>query len=263
VVRTSFVLFTVLAIGAAIVEYYLAATRELQRLNHELERRITEKSEEIKATYARVEEAKHEWALTSERQRILADMHDGVGASLVGLLRHVQSGRADRASIEQRVQEALQEMRLAVDALQPREGDLASVLGNLRYRLDDMIRSSGVILAWEVEELPEVEALTPSAVFCVQRILLEAITNTLKHAGAQRLRVTARTCAMDIEIRVSDDGSGFDPSRHAAGLGLANMRARAQRIGARITIQSSPATGTEVTVHYPRVPAARVLTRAA
>ncbi len=263
VVRASFVLFTVLAIGAAIVEYFLAATRELQRLNAELERRIAQKSEEIKATFARVEEAKHEWALTSERQRILADMHDGVGASLVGLLRHVQSGRADRASIEQRVQEALQEMRLAVDALQPREGDLAAVLGNLRFRLDDMIRSSGVTLAWEVEELPEVEELTPSAVFCVQRILLEAITNALKHARAQRLRVTARTCGEDVKICIGDDGSGFDLSCHAAGLGLANMRARAQRIGARITIQSNPDSGTEVTVHYPRAPAGRVVPRAA
>lgn len=263
VVRTSFILFTILAIGAAIVEHYMEATRELQRLNAELERRLGEKSEEIKATYSRVEEAKQEWALMSERQRILADMHDGVGASLIGLLRHVQCGDADRASIEQRVQEALQEMRLAVDALQPREGDLAAVLGSLRYRLDDMIRSAGVTLAWEVDELPEVEELKPSAVFCVQRILLEAITNTLKHARAQRLRVSARACGADVEIRVDDDGGGFDPSRHAAGLGLANMRARAQRIGARITIQSSPGSGTEVTLRFPRAPAGRAMPRAA
>ena len=262
-VRATFVLFAILAVSAAIVEYYVAATRELQRLNVELERRIAEKSEEIKATYARVEEAKHEWALLSERQRILADMHDGVGASLVGLLRHVQNGRADRASIEQRVQDALREMRLAVDALQSREGDLAAVLGNLRYRLDDMIRSSGVTLEWEVEELPEVEELKPTAVFCLQRILLETITNTLKHARAQRLRVTARARGTDIEIRIDDDGDGFDPSCHAGGLGLANIRARAQRIGARITIQSSPGSGTGVTVHYPCAPAGRAMPRAA
>ena len=263
VARTMFVLFAILAVSAAIVEYYVAATRELQRLNAELERRIAQKSEETRATYARVEEAKHEWALMSERQRILADMHDGVGASLVGLLRHVQTGGADRASIEQRVQEALQEMRLAVDALQPREGDLAAVLGSLRYRLDDMIRSSGVTLAWDVEELPEVEELTPTAVFCVQRILLEAITNTLKHARAQQLRVTARTCGSAVGICIGDDGRGFDPSCHAAGRGLANMRARAQRIGAQITIQSSRGSGTEVTVLFPRTPAGRPMPVAA
>ena len=126
-----------------------------------------------------------------------------------------------------------------------------------------MIRSSGVTLAWNVDELPEVAELTPTAVFCVQRILLEAITNTLKHARAQQLRVTARTCGPDVEICIGDDGSGFDPSCHAAGRGLANMRARAQRIGARITIQSSRGSGTEVTVLFPRAPAGRPMPRAA
>jgi hypothetical protein len=252
VVRAAFVLFTILAAGAAIIEHYMAATCELQRLNAELERRIAEKSEQIKSTYARVEEAKREWAQVSERQRILADMHDGVGASLVGLLQHVQSGGADRSSIERRVQEVLQEMRIAIDALQPRGGDLAAVLGALRYRLDDIIRSSGVRLVWEVEELPEVGDLKPSTVFALQRIVLEAIANALKHSGSQLLRLSARACNGEVEVRIEDDGRGFDPSQAAAGLGLASMRARAQRIGARLRIQSHPGSGTTVKLSLPR-----------
>ena len=252
VVRAAFVLFTIFAAGAAVIEYFMAATCELQRLNSELERRIAEKSEEIKSTYARVEEAKREWTLVSERQRILADMHDGVGASLVGLLRHVQSGSADSASIERRVQEVLQEMRIAVDALQPRDGDLAAVLGALRYRLDDIIRSSGVRLAWDVDELPEVGELKPSTVFALQRIVLEAITNALKHSGAQLLRLGARACNGEVEVRIEDNGRGFDTSRHASGQGLVNMRVRAQRIGARFRIQSHPGNGTSVTLSLPR-----------
>jgi hypothetical protein len=255
VLRAAFVLFTIFAAGAAIIEYFMAATCELQRLNSELERRIAEKSEEIRSTYARVEEAQREWALVSERQRILADMHDGVGASLVGLLRHVQSGSADHASIERRVQEVLQEMRIAVDALQPRDGDLAAVLGALRYRLDDIIRSSGVRLAWEVEELPEVGELKPSSVFALQRIVLEAITNALKHSGAQLLRLSARACNGEVEVRIEDDGRGFDTSRNIAGLGLVNMRARAQRIGARLRVLSHPGRGTSIRLSLPRAPA--------
>jgi len=255
VLRAAFVLFTVLAAGAAIIEHYMVATSELQRLNAELERRIAEKSEEIRSTYARIEEAKREWAQMSERQRILADLHDGVGASLVGLLRHVQSGSADPASIERRVQEVLQEMRIAVDALQPRDGDLAAVLGALRYRLDDIIRSSGVRLAWEVEQLPEVGDLKPSTVFAVQRILFEAITNALKHSGARLLRLGARACNGEVEICVEDDGRGFSFSRQSAGLGLANMRARAQRIGARLSIKTHPGYGTTVKLSLPRIQA--------
>lgn len=263
VLRATFVLFTIFAAGAAVIEHYMAATSELQRLNSELERRIAEKSEEIKITYARVEEAKREWTLVSERQRILADMHDGVGASLVGLLRHVQSGSADHASTERRVQEVLQEMRIAMDALQPRDGDLAAVLGALRYRLDDIIRSSGVHLAWEVDELPEVGELKPCTVFALQRIVLEAITNALKHSGAQLLRLSARACNGEVEVRIEDDGRGFDTSRYAAGLGLVNMRARAQRIGARLRILSHPGRGTSVRLSLPRVRAVSTVAEAA
>jgi signal transduction histidine kinase len=263
VVRAAFVLFTILAAGAAIIEYYMAATCELQRLNTELERRLAEKSEEIRSTYARVEEAKREWAQVSERQRILADMHDGVGASLVGLLRHVQSGAADRASIERRVQEVLQEMRIAIDALQPRDGDLAAVLGALRYRLDDIIRASGVHLVWDVEELPELGDLKPSTVFALQRIVLEAIANALKHSGARLLRLSARACNDEVVVRIEDDGRGFDTTRHAAGLGLANMRARARRIGARLKIQSHPGKGTTVKLCLPRGQAYGIVPEAA
>lgn len=263
ILQAAFVLFTILAAGAAVIEHFMAATSELQRLNSELERRIAEKSEEIKATYARVEEAKREWTQVSERQRILADLHDGVGASLVGLLRHVQSGEADRTSIEKCVQEVLQEMRIAIDALQPRDGDLAAVLGALRYRLDHIIRSSGVRLAWEVEELPDVVELKPSTVFALQRIVLEAITNALKHSGAKVLRVSARACNGEVEVCIQDDGRGFDTSCYAAGLGLASMRARALRIGARLRIQSHPGKGTIIKLYLPRAPAAGTVSQAA
>ena len=60
-------------------------------------------------------------SIALERQRTLADLRDGVGASLIGLLRHVQSGQADRDSMERRVREALREMRIAIDAWWPHE----------------------------------------------------------------------------------------------------------------------------------------------
>jgi signal transduction histidine kinase len=242
------------ALGTAIFERHVLAIWSTERANRELERRVAEKAREIEANHARMRVAEREQMLSVERQRILADMHDGLGASLISLLRHVQSGRVDRGSIEQRVQEALQEMRIAVDALQPREGNLAAVLGSLRYRLDELIRSAGVRLQWEVDELPDVNELKPTMVFSLQRILLEAITNALKHSGARLLKVQAR--AQDdgtIEIRVVDDGRGFDPSQSAEGLGLANMRARAAKLGARLEVHARPGAGTTVRLSIPQV----------
>jgi len=242
-----------LAIGAAIFERHVAAIWRMQQTNVELERRVAEKALEIESNHVRMQEAMREQALARERQRILADMHDGLGASLIGLLRHVQSGNADRPGIERRAQEALQELRIAVDALQPHEGDLASVLGSLRYRLDDMIRASGVTLEWQVEELPAIEGMKPSTVFALQRIVLEAITNALKHSGAPIIRLTATAPSADgIEIRIQDNGRGFDPSHSSQGLGLTNIRARANGIGARLDLQSKVGHGTTITLALPR-----------
>jgi signal transduction histidine kinase len=252
-IRVFFVLITVLAAGVAVVEHYVAKTRELEHMNTELERRVAEKAREIERDHARLDEAKRERALICERQRILADIHDGMGASLVGLLRYVQSGKTDSKELEHRVRTALQEMRIAIDALEPAEGDLAAVLGTLRYRLEPLMASTGVRFAWDVAELPCVEALDSSAVFAIQRIVLEAIANALKHSNARQIRLTLRALnAESVEIRIEDDGGGFDVGRPAAGLGLSNMRARAQRLGAQVSFLSQSGRGTTVSLTLPR-----------
>jgi len=240
------------ALGAVIFDRHVAALWRVERSKEELEQRVAENTREIEAYHARLLEARRTEVLANERQRILADMHDGVGASLLGLLRHVQSGTTDRAGLEQRVQEVLQEMRIAIDALEPRDGDLAAVLGSLRYRLDRLIGASGVTLVWRVEDLPEIAGLDPAAVFSIQRILLEAITNAVRHAGAATLTVSAQTDpGGGIEIVVEDDGAGFDPAGATAGRGLGNMHARAARLGGTLTLSAARGRGTRVSLLLP------------
>ncbi|MGH8633935.1 MAG: ATP-binding protein [Burkholderiales bacterium] len=253
VIRHFHVPWMLLAIGAAIFERHVVAVWRMQRSNLELERRVAEKAREIEANHARVEEAAREQTLARERSRILADMHDGLGASLVALLRYVQSERLD-AHVEQRVKEALQELRISIDALEPSAGDVGAVLGNLRYRLEPLLQPSGVQIEWEVAELPQIRALEPTAVFALQRIVLEAVANALKHSRATRVRLSAQAAANGgVEIRIEDDGRGFDPSQPATGLGLTNMRARAARIGVQLEISSRTGSGTMVRLLIPRL----------
>lgn len=242
-----------LAIGAAIFERHVLAVWRIEQTNADLERRVAEKTRDIKAYHTEREEVLRQRALANERARIVTDMHDGLGASLVGLLRYVQSKQAD-PHIEQRVKEALQELRIAIDALEPSEGDLSTVLGNLRYRLEPLLEPVGIHLEWDVQELPRIEGLEPSAVFALQRIVLEAVANALKHSGARLIRLSAS--AVDdgsVKIRIEDDGLGFDPGQPTAGLGLTNMRARAGRIGTRFEIASQPGKGTVVSLSLPHV----------
>jgi signal transduction histidine kinase len=250
-VRHYHVPLMLLAIGALIFERHVLAVRRTEQANVELEHAVMERTREIEANYGRMEEAARTQALARQRQRILADLHDGLGASLMGLLQRVQTGPGEHAGIEARVREALIEMKVAVDALKPHEGDLNSVLGNLRQRLNEMIQT-GLRLVWEVEELPPVTGLRPTTVFELQRIVLEAITNVLKHSGASEIRFSAHASTDSrIEIRISDNGHGFDSSLATVGLGLANMRTRALRIGATLDIRRPPYGGTVVNLTLP------------
>jgi signal transduction histidine kinase len=252
VLRQYHVPIMLLALGLAVFERHGDAMRKLEGVNTELKRRVEEKAREIEAFHAEREARLRQEALIRDRQRILADMHDGLGASLVGLLRYAQAGAPDAHGLELRVKEALQELRIAIDALEPAEGDLASVLGKLRYRFEPLVESAGARLSWDVDELPPVEALEPSAVFAIQRILLEAVSNAMQHAGARRIRITARARGNEaICIDVEDDGRGFDPARSYPGLGLANMRRRAEALGASLEIASKPG-GTTVSLAVPR-----------
>ncbi len=245
------VLVMIVGIGTAIFADHVLAVWRAEEMNAALRRRIDEKTREIEANHLQVDQARRERDLARERQRIITDMHDGLGASLISLLRYVQSNHTEVA-IEQSVKEALQELRIAIDALEPCDGDLAAVLGNLRYRLEPLLEPTGVRFDWSVADLPRIEGLEPSAVFALQRIVLEAVANALKHSGARSVRLSARAAGSgSIEIRVEDGGGGFDPAQPVAGLGLANMRARAGKIGARLEIASTPGKGTTVSLVLP------------
>jgi signal transduction histidine kinase len=242
----------VLAIGAAIFERHVVAVRGAESANADLRQRVEEKTREIEAYHAERAAALREQALALERRRIIADMHDGLGASLLALLRYAQGGRVEGRELEQRVKETLQELRIAIDALEPAEGDLASVLGSLRFRLEPLVAPTGVRLRWDVAPLPPVEALEPSAVFAIQRILLQAISNAVQHSGAREIHLAARAKDGDgIEVSVADDGVGFDTTLASAGRGIANMRARAAQLQASLSITSRPGRGSVVSLALP------------
>jgi signal transduction histidine kinase len=243
----------IFAMGVAIFERHVRAVWQMQWTNVELQRRVDEKALQIEAFHAERAKRMREEALVTDRQRILADMHDGLGASLVGLLRYAQAGAPKAHELERRVAEALQELRIAVDALEPAEGDLGVVLGKLRYRLEPLVASAGARLVWEVSELPQVEALEPTAVFAIQRILLEAVSNAIQHGAPRQIRIVARDGdGQAIDITVEDDGLGFDATRSSNGHGLANMRRRAEQIGASLHINATQGSGSSVVLRVPR-----------
>ncbi len=227
---------------------HIDAVVAVERHSLELESRVAARTAEIERSYARVKDLEHEQSTMRERQRILADLHDGLGASLVSLLSVVQAGRIGLKEVEPRVHDALQELRLAVDSLDTPGGDLLTALGTVRHRMRNAIEAAGVELAWDVQDVPRLESLTPTRILHLQRIVLEALNNAMRHAGAKRITVATRLdpALHEIELSVTDDGRGGAIDALSGGKGLANMRRRAAALGSVLSIESRPGGGTRV-----------------
>jgi signal transduction histidine kinase len=87
----------------------------------------------------------------------------------------------------------------------------------------------------------------------LQRIIQEALTNVRKHAGACSARVIFALCDGQMQITIEDDGRGFDPEeiRENQGFGLRSMQGRADMVGARLEVNSTPGKGTHVIINVP------------
>lgn len=251
----------VLLVGWLILHRYTRQMRAYELLRNSLDEKIREREQELRLSYARLQHEHAQHAALLERQRIMRDIHDGVGSQLVGLLSLIGKGRTSREQLREHANAALDELRMAVDAMQTVDGDLATVLATLRYRLQPRLAATGIAIDWQVDELPTVDHLTPHMVLQIQRILLEAFTNVLRHAHARRVRVGAHQLLGPgsqrcLVLEIADDGVGLPgDGQGRGGQGLANMRARAQAIGAVLEVRSRPGQGTCVRLELAAAPA--------
>ena len=223
---------------------FRAARREAAELNATLAARVEAREKELSETYARVSELERSRAVTAERERILRDMHDGVGANLATAMRQLESGSAPTGAVAATLRESLDHLKLSIDAMNLPAGDVTALLASLRYRLQPRIESSGLGLEWHVEGLPPWSAGTDQAMRHLQFLLLEAISNALQHSQAGTLTLSAHGNDELIEIVVRDNGKGIGDGR---GEGLKSMRERAAAIGAILSIEDAE-PGTRVRI---------------
>jgi signal transduction histidine kinase len=189
----------------------------------------------------------------AERQKISADMHDSIGASLATLLAHFTIANINVIDVKRRIGEILMELRFLVDSAEPVDGDLNLVLSNVRHRMGSGIELTGMELQWQVGELPTIVGLTARDALSIKLILMEALSNVLHHSKASSVTVTAgyTDAASLVVITVKDDGCGFNATDAAvSGRGLANMRKRVRSIsiGGALFITSFPGQGTAVRI---------------
>jgi signal transduction histidine kinase len=236
--------------GWILTNRFVEALNTSERLNLELEQRVAEKHAELERNFTRLQQMERERAIAEERQRIMSEMHDGLGSQLIAALDLAEQTDAPKTEIASELRECLDSLRLTIDSLEPTDNDLLTVLGNLRYRLESRLKRRGIVLDWQVRDVPRLASLTPQNVLHVLRIVQEAFTNIIKHAHARTITVETGFTNEHVFLKIADDGRGFIGERE--GRGLVSMRNRAQALAASLELKPSP-SGTTLSLYLNRV----------
>ncbi len=204
-------------------------------------------------------------AQEEERRRLSRELHDGLGPSLAALanrlrasqrLIQIDPGRVERdlEEISKSLRDYVHEIRELTHNLRPAVLDQLGLVGALRQQLERLTQES---YAQASLRAPENVTLAPLVEVTAFRVAQECLNNVRKHAAATEVEVLL-TCTPDsgLQLTIADNGRGFDTSAMSspsskAGLGLLNMRERAELLGGHLAIETSPGKGCRVTLSLP------------
>lgn len=220
---------------------------ELERLNGQLQ-----------ALSARVVRAQEE-----ERLRISRELHDEIGQVLTACVMNLELGAAaqgpEAVQLQQEVlrdlRHALRQLRQLSLELRPPLLDEGGLEAALRWMLERMLATRRIEYQLTIEGLTQ--RLPPALEITTYRIIQEALTNVIRHAGARHVQVELHVSPDELILRVGDDGRGFDVnavrrrSRDGDSLGVLNLSERAVLVGGQCEIVSTPGAGCVVLAWLP------------
>jgi signal transduction histidine kinase len=181
-----------------------------------------------------------------ERQRLLADMHDGFASQLITAKMHAEIGELDRQQLVELLRECMTDLHIVLEGSRDQNGSLAEALSRYRHRIERRLAQHQVLMLWRVD-LDGAPSLSTKVTTNLLRIIQEAINNALKHAEARKIVIFARHSPSNgITIQIEDDGRGI-PGEHGLSHGLENMHRRARQLGANLRVRArEEGTGTVV-----------------
>lgn len=202
-------------------------------------------------------------ATLEERRRVAAEMHDGLGQTLsyLGLMtdqvvEFLSDGQDDAAlerlgKTRETIGKATSDVRRAINKLMDDTPAPKDFYTRLRDSLDELASHHDLKLFWrsDSDSAPETSPQTTEQILNITR---EALVNAARHADAKQVSVEVGQNDGRYFVTIEDDGNGFDTSQPAPSghFGLQIMQARAKHIGGEISIQSTPGSGTRVTLTW-------------
>jgi signal transduction histidine kinase len=216
---------------------------------------------------ARLHQEVQKLAIVDERLRISRDLHDGIIQSIYAVSLSLEEvpdlidddqaaalDRVDRAI--DRLHTTIADIRTFIVGLGPESG--SGLAGALKAMAEELLGGTGIQLHADLAQAELLDdRLAPEAAHELSQIAREALSNVARHSGARRAELAVEVGPDSATLRVSDDGTGFDPSTRlgSSHFGLANLRDRAAAIAASLAIESEPGKGTRIIVGLPLAPA--------
>ena len=204
----------------------------------------------------------------SERKRVAAELHDGLGQNLLLIKNRLvlaAGRRADAAELTRQLDaakeatdRAIGEVRAISRALRPVALDQIGLTKAVEWMIEQLRESSPTVLSSELENIDGL--LDPELEMHLFRVIQEGLSNITRHAGAQRAIVEMKREGAELRVSLFDDGRGFDTDKlenapsPSGGMGLTGMKERVAVLGGRLDLQSSPGLGTRLTVRVPLPP---------
>jgi ligand-binding sensor domain-containing protein/two-component sensor histidine kinase len=193
------------------------------------------------------------------RTRIATDLHDDIGANLtrIAVLSEVvrRKGHADTddqlASIATVARESVTAMSDIVWAISPDRDGLNDLTSRMREHAEEVFAANGTELTFTAPATAGDLRLSVDTRRDVYLIFKEALNNAARHSGCSHVHVSLQSDGAGLNLLVVDDGAGFDTASQDQGNGLASMRRRAERLGARFDVTSRRGKGTIVQLHVP------------
>jgi signal transduction histidine kinase len=242
------VAFGALVVGSGLA---VASARVLNLLRASLARR----RRELGALSARLMSVQEE-----ERRRLSRELHDEFGQSLTAVSAYLwlierqlpadgEKLRAQAAEARRVVTGTLGAMRELSQLLRPSVLDEFGLVPSLDSHLKTFTERHQIAISFDAQGLPE--RLPPEMETALYRIAQEALTNVVRHARAQRVRIALSATKRELRLDIEDDGIGF-PARQAnggrSGTGLVGIRERARALGGTVTLSSGKGARLRVTV---------------
>lgn len=228
----------------------------------QLHRQVEQRTRELGAQIRQRQNVEHQRAMEQERARIAQDLHDELGSGITEISMLAARARSATAPDEKRnhyleqAREKARDMVTALDeivwAMNPKHDSLGSLVSYFCLYADRFLGLANI--AWRLEGIPGTPDPIVDSRHRHQLFLAfkEALTNVVRHADATEVRLSIRAEQGQVSLTVADNGRGFSREVHTEEMdGMANMRARIEKLGGRFEITSETGRGTTVRFYMP------------